>query len=69
MRRANYILEQRRRHFGEADQHRWVIAVMISDEERVAIHLHQHVAIVDRRDPQREDGVVIAKSREEVAVD
>src|SRR5947208_12797078 len=62
------IAQQRRWHFGEAYENGGIVAVMVGEEERARVELHEHVPFADRGQLQHEHRVVIPKPREKPAI-
>src|SRR5439155_17500786 len=62
------IAQQRRWHFGEAYEHGGIVAVMVGEEERARVELHEHVAFADRGQLYDEHRIAIPKPREKAAI-
>src|SRR6266704_2414855 len=58
-----HIAEQRRWHLGEAHEHGGIVAVMLGEEERARVELHEHVAFADRGQLYDEHRIAIPKPR------
>ena len=60
--------KQGTRHLRQPNQDRRIVSVVVREEECGGIDLHQDVAVVDRRELQNEDLVIVPESSEKPTV-
>src|SRR5436190_2634793 len=66
--RSDNVAKKRLWNFHQTDQHSRIVSIVLGEEKRVRLHLHEHIAVIDRRDLQHEHGVVIAEAGEKASV-
>ena len=62
------IGQERGRHLGQANQHRWIVSIVLGEEERSWVELHQDLALADRRQLENENRIVVAEAGEKPAI-
>lgn len=64
----NDVRQERGRNFSEANENRRIVLVMVGEEERPSVELHEHIALTDRRQLQHEHGVLVAEASEKPTI-
>jgi len=63
-----YLSQECGRHIGQTNQDCRIGAIVLGEEERRGIELHEHVPLADRGELQHQHGVLIPEPREEPAI-
>ncbi|HSP16687.1 MAG TPA: hypothetical protein VLV78_18215 [Thermoanaerobaculia bacterium] len=66
---GHHVGQEAWRDLRETDQDRRIVAIVVGEEERLGVELHEHIAVFDRAEPQDQNGIVVPKTREELPVE
>ena len=66
---GHHVREKSARHFRQPDKDRWIVAVVVCEEEGSRIELHQNVTIAEFGELDYQHRIVVAEASEEATVE